>query len=118
MSPPKVFIADSISQRGIDELTHDGALEANVQTGLSETQLAEAIPDFAALIIRSQTKVTAKILNAAKKLRVVGRAGVGVDNVDAGATDHAQFFPRVQNFRGHLRFATNDERSKIWNGFG
>src|SRR5256884_7101256 len=82
MMPPKVFIADSISQRGIDELTRDGALEAKVQTGLSETQLAEAIPDFAALIIRSQTKVTAKILNAAKKLRVVGRAGVGVDNVD------------------------------------
>src|SRR6059058_3489517 len=82
MSSPKVFIADSISPRGIDELTRDGALEAKVQTGLSETQLAEAIPDFAALIIRSQTKVTAKILNAAKKLRVVGRAGVGVDNVD------------------------------------
>src|SRR6476469_8157905 len=79
---PKVFIADAISQRGIDELTRGGALEAKVQTGLNETQLAEAIPDFAALIIRSQTKVTAKILNAAKKLRVVGRAGVGVDNVD------------------------------------
>src|SRR6058998_1168441 len=82
MSSPKVFIADSISQRGIDELMRDGALEAKVQTGLSETQLAEAIPDFAALIIRSQTKVTAKIMSAAKKLRVVGRAGVGVDNVD------------------------------------
>src|SRR5881396_460459 len=82
MSLLKVFIADSISQRGIDELTRDGALEAKVQTGLSETQLAEAIPDFAALIVRSQTKVTAKILNAAKKLRAVGRAGVGVDNVD------------------------------------
>ena len=82
MSLPKVFIADSISQRGIDELTRDGALEAKVQIGLSETDLAAAIPDFAALIVRSQTKVTAKILNAAKKLRVVGRAGVGVDNVD------------------------------------
>src|SRR5213592_229121 len=82
MSSPKVFIADSISQRGIDELTRDGALEAKVQTGLSETQLAEAIPDFAALIVRSQTRVTADILNAGVKLRVVGRAGVGVDNVD------------------------------------
>src|SRR5438034_9059797 len=79
MSSPKVFIADSISQRGIDELTRDGALEAKVQTGLSETQLAEAIPDFAALIIRSQTKVIAKILIAAKKLRVVGRASVVMD---------------------------------------
>src|SRR5512133_470259 len=79
---PKVFVADSISQRGIEALVRDDAVEATVQTGLSETQLAEAIPDFAALIVRSQTKVTAKILNAAKKLRVVGRAGVGVDNVD------------------------------------
>jgi len=82
MSSPKVFIADSISQRGVDELTRDGALEAKVQTGLSETDLAAAIPDFVALIVRSQTNVTAKILNAAKKLRVIGRAGVGVDNVD------------------------------------
>ena len=82
MSLPKVFIADSISQRGVDELTRDGALEAKVQPGLSETDLAAAIPDFVALIVRSQTKVTAKILNAAKKLRVIGRAGVGVDNVD------------------------------------
>src|SRR6059058_5813540 len=82
MSSAKVFIADSISPRGIDELTREGGLEAKVQTGLSETQLAEAIPEFAALIVRSQTKVTATILNAAKKLRVVGRAGVGVDNVD------------------------------------
>src|SRR5436305_5388744 len=82
MSSPKVFIADSISPRGSEELTREGGLEAKVQTGLSETQLAEAMPDFAALIIRSQTKATAKILNAAKKLRVVGRAGVGVDNVD------------------------------------
>src|SRR5512133_14500 len=79
---PKVFVADSISQRGIEALVRDDAVEATVQTGLSETQLAEAIPDFAGLIVRSQTKVTAKILNAAKKLRAVGRAGVGVDNVD------------------------------------
>ena len=82
MTPPKVFVADSISQRGVDELARDSALEVHVQTGLNETQLADAIPDFAALIVRSQTKVTAKILTAAKKLRAVGRAGVGVDNVD------------------------------------
>jgi len=82
MTAPKVFIADGISQRGVDELTRDGAVEANIQLGLSEGDLISAIPDFAGLIVRSQTKVTAKVLNAAKKLRVVGRAGVGVDNVD------------------------------------
>jgi D-3-phosphoglycerate dehydrogenase len=79
---PKVLVADSISQRGIDELSRDGSLEVSVQTKLPSARLIEIIPEFAALIIRSETKVTAKVLNAAKKLRVVGRAGVGVDNVD------------------------------------
>jgi D-3-phosphoglycerate dehydrogenase len=82
VNSPKVFVADPISPRGIEELSRDGALDVHVQTGLSETELLDAIGDAAALIVRSQTKVTAPILNAAKKLRVVGRAGVGVDNVD------------------------------------
>ena len=82
MTPPKVLIADSISQRGVDELTRDNALEVTVKTGLSERELVEVIPPFSALVVRSQTKVTSDILNAGAKLRVVGRAGVGVDNVD------------------------------------
>lgn len=82
MTPPKVLIADAISQRGVDELCRDGAIEAAVKTGLSENELVDLIPDFSGLVVRSQTKVTAGVLNAATKLRVVGRAGVGVDNVD------------------------------------
>src|SRR5437879_7732550 len=82
MTSPKVLIADSISQRGVDELARDGALDVSVQTKLSPVKLIEIIPEFAALIVRSETKVTGEALNAAKKLRVVGRAGVGVDNVD------------------------------------
>ena len=82
MTPPKVLIADAISQRGVDELSRDGAIEAVVKTGLSEKELVDLIPDFSALVVRSQTKVTADVLNAGTKLRVVGRAGVGVDNVD------------------------------------
>jgi D-3-phosphoglycerate dehydrogenase / 2-oxoglutarate reductase len=82
MSLPKVFVADSISPRGVEELSRDSALEVQVQTGLREDELIGAIGDSAALIVRSQTKVTAAILHAAKKLRVIGRAGVGVDNVD------------------------------------
>ncbi len=82
MTPLKVLIADSISQRGIDELSRDDALEVTIKTGLSETELIEIIPPFSALIVRSQTRITANILNAGGKLRVVGRAGVGVDNVD------------------------------------
>src|SRR5437899_1098073 len=82
MTSPKVLIADSISQRGVDELARDGVLDVSVQTKLSPVKLIEIIPEFAALIVRSETKVTGEALNAAKKLRVVGRAGVGVDNVD------------------------------------
>jgi D-3-phosphoglycerate dehydrogenase / 2-oxoglutarate reductase len=82
MSPPKVLIADSISQRGIDELSRDTALEVSTQTGLSEAELIKIIPDFSAIVVRSQTKVTAAILHAGARLRVIGRAGVGVDNVD------------------------------------
>ncbi len=82
MTSPKVLIADSISQRGIEELSRDNALHVTVKTGLGEKELVNLIPQFSALVVRSQTKVTANILNAGTLLRVVGRAGVGVDNVD------------------------------------
>ena len=82
MNAPKVLVADPIAQRGIDELVSGGALDVTVRTGLSEAELVRIIPDFSALVVRSQTKVTASILQAATHLRVVGRAGVGVDNVD------------------------------------
>ena len=82
MTPPKVLVADSISQRGIDELSRDNALDVTVKTGLSETDLIQIIPEFSGLVVRSQTKVTADVLSAGGRLRVVGRAGVGVDNVD------------------------------------
>src|SRR5437764_10346280 len=82
MDSPKVLISDPISERGVDELSRDRALEVTVKTGLSERELVALIPSFSALVVRSQTKVTAAILNAGAKVRVVGRAGVGVYNVD------------------------------------
>ena len=82
MLSPKVLIADAISQRGIDELSRNDELDVAIKTGLSEQELIASIPLFSGLIVRSQTRVTADVLNAAAKLRVVGRAGVGVDNVD------------------------------------
>src|SRR3954471_10411326 len=85
MAIPKVLVADSISERGIDELKRDGALEVAVETGLSEGALIELIPEFSGIVVRSQTKVTAPVVNAATRLRVIGRAGVGVDNVDVEA---------------------------------
>jgi D-3-phosphoglycerate dehydrogenase / 2-oxoglutarate reductase len=85
MTAPKILIADSISQRGIDELSREGVLDITIKPGLTETDLIEIVPEFSAIVVRSQTKVTANILKAGKSLRVVGRAGVGVDNVDVEA---------------------------------
>ncbi|PYI89082.1 MAG: phosphoglycerate dehydrogenase [Verrucomicrobia bacterium] len=78
----KVLVADPISASGIDELSRDNRLEVAVCTGLAKGEILKLIGDAHGIIVRSQTKVTAEILNAAKQLRVVGRAGVGVDNVD------------------------------------
>src|SRR2546430_2593527 len=85
MTAPKILIADSISQRGIDEMTRDGGLDVSTQTGLSEAALVEMIPEFSGIVVRSQTKVTAAVVNAGTQLRVIGRAGVGIDNVDLEA---------------------------------
>jgi D-3-phosphoglycerate dehydrogenase len=82
---PKVLIADSISSRGAEELSRDNALDAVVKTGLSQPELLEIVNDFAAIIVRSETKITADLINAGKNLRVIGRAGVGVDNIDVEA---------------------------------
>lgn len=82
---PKVLVADAVSDRGVEELANGGALEVTVKTGLAPDELIKTIPEFSALVVRSQTKVTAAVLDAAKKLKVVGRAGVGVDNVDVEA---------------------------------
>ena len=82
MTPPKILVADPVSARGVEELSRDGALEVVVQTGMAEADLLRAIPEFSGLVVRSETKVNKAVLEAGTQLRVVGRAGVGVDNVD------------------------------------
>src|SRR4030095_7153772 len=85
MNKPKVLVADPISERGVNELAAGGFLEVTVKTGLKKDQLLEIIGEFSALVVRSQTKATARLIEAAKQLKVIGRAGVGVDNVDVDA---------------------------------
>lgn len=85
MTKPKVLVADAVSERGVAELSAGGLLDVRVQTGLKEEQLLEIIGEFSGLVVRSQTKVNAAVIDAAKQLRVIGRAGVGVDNVDVDA---------------------------------
>lgn len=77
---PKVLVSDKLAQEGIDILKQ--VAEVDVKTGLSEDELCDIIGDYDALVVRSGTQVTAKVLEAARKLQIVGRAGVGVDNVD------------------------------------
>lgn len=82
MTPLKILVADPISAGGVEALREGGALDVTVQLGLAEAELIRIIPEFSGLVVRSETKVTAAVLQASTQLRVVGRAGVGVDNVD------------------------------------
>ncbi|KAH8722938.1 D-isomer specific 2-hydroxyacid dehydrogenase [Phaeosphaeriaceae sp. PMI808] len=79
-SKPKILIPEKVSPDGL-ALLRD-SFEVDERKGLSAEELKSIIGEYEALIVRSETKVTADLLNAAKKLKVVARAGVGVDNVD------------------------------------
>src|SRR5580698_10613045 len=80
----RVLVADAISNKGVEMLQQSGFV-ADVKTGLKEDQLIEIVGTYDAVLVRSQTKITRKVIAAAAKLKVVGRAGVGVDNVDIDA---------------------------------
>lgn len=82
-SKPKVLVPEKVSPDGLEMLQQ--SLQVDEKTGLKPDQLKDVIGDYEALIVRSETKVTAELLQAGKKLRVVARAGVGVDNVDLDA---------------------------------
>jgi D-3-phosphoglycerate dehydrogenase len=79
----RVLVSDSLAEEGVRRL--ESGAEVDVITNLSQEELVNKIKDYDALVIRSGTKVTAEVINAAEKLKVIGRAGVGVDNVDVGA---------------------------------
>ncbi|MCD4845352.1 MAG: phosphoglycerate dehydrogenase [Methanosarcinales archaeon] len=83
----KVLVSDSLSEEGIRILKQD--TEVDVRTGMSPEELITCIKDYEALVVRSQTKVTREVIEAAKNLKIIGRAGVGVDNIDVeAATQH------------------------------
>lgn len=78
----KVFVADNIAPEGVEYLRQQNGLEVIFKTGLSEAEVCDEIVDAEALIVRSAVKVTPAVIAAAPKLRVIGRAGIGVDNID------------------------------------
>ncbi len=76
----KVLVSDPVSEKGVALLKEQ--FEVDVKTKLPVEELIRIIPEYDALVVRSETKVTAPVLDAAVKLKVIGRAGVGVDNID------------------------------------
>ncbi len=81
----KVLVSDALCPAGIQLLESFPEIKVDQNVGLKQDQLCQIIGDYDALIVRSNTKVTREVIEAGKKLRVVGRAGIGVDNVDVPA---------------------------------
>ncbi|HVN79005.1 MAG TPA: phosphoglycerate dehydrogenase, partial [Terriglobia bacterium] len=81
----KILVSDKLSQQGIDLLRKEKDWQVDVKTDLTPAQLIEEIGKYHALLVRSNTKVTPAVLQAAHNLKVVGRAGTGVDNVNLEA---------------------------------
>ena len=82
----KVIITDPIAKTGV-KMLQDAGIEVDERPGLPPADLIQAIPAYDAIIVRGATKVTADVINAGKNLKVIGRAGVGLDNVDKKAAD-------------------------------
>jgi|YNPNPStandDraft_1061719.scaffolds.fasta_scaffold01715_1 D-3-phosphoglycerate dehydrogenase len=79
----RILVSDSLAQDGIDLLKQH--FPVDVKTNLSEDELVSIIGEYDALVVRSSTKVTSRVIEAGKRLQVIGRAGVGVDNIDVEA---------------------------------
>src|SRR5918911_3133506 len=84
----KIFVADDVNEGGREPLRAAG-FEVEKRTGLRGEELAEALREADGLVVRSETKVTAELLQSLARLRVIGRAGVGVDNIDVAAATEA-----------------------------
>ena len=78
---PKVLISDAMSNVA-QKIFEKNNIDVDIKTGLSEDEIIKIIPEYDGMVVRSATKVTKKILDAAKNLKVIGRAGAGVDNID------------------------------------
>jgi len=80
----RILVADKISARGVQVLEEAGH-QVDVKTGLKEEELVATIPEYEGVVVRSATKISAPVVEAGAKLRLIGRAGVGVDNIDIDA---------------------------------
>ena len=85
---PKVLIADKLSPAAV-AIFRERGVDADVKTGLAKEELLKIVDQYDGIALRSATKITKEVIKAAKKLKVVGRAGIGVDNVDIPAATAA-----------------------------
>ena len=81
----KILISDNLSEEAVEILKEEKNIKPEVKTNLSQDELLACIKGYQALIVRSRTKVTKEVIRAGKNLKVIGRAGVGVDNIDIEA---------------------------------
>ena len=81
----KVLIADSLDKEALEQLKAVPGFEVTVKTGLDEAALVGTIPGFNAVVVRGATKITRPVIEAGTDLRIIVRAGIGLDNVDAAA---------------------------------
>lgn len=101
MSNIKVFVADDVNEEKLVPLK-DAGITIEKRTRLNAEALAEALKDCDGLIVRSETKVCKDLMNALRKLCVIGRAGVGVDNIDVKTA--------TARHRRHRRFCEIEKR--------
>jgi D-3-phosphoglycerate dehydrogenase / 2-oxoglutarate reductase len=87
MEKKKVLVADPIAEKGIEELKATPELDVVVKIGISTEELLATADQYHGIVVRSQTKIGADVIAKAKNLKVVGRAGVGVDNIDVAAAN-------------------------------
>ncbi|MDE2164789.1 MAG: hypothetical protein KGJ66_00435 [Alphaproteobacteria bacterium] len=103
---PKVLISDELSPRAVAVFKQRG-VETVVNTKLTPDELKKVIGEFDGLAVRSATKVTKPVIEAAKRLKVIGRAGIGVDNIDVAAATQrgialeAELGPHMLFVRNH-----------------
>ncbi len=81
----KVLVLDNVEEEGLQALRRENDIEVDIRSKMTEDELVKIIGDYDGMIVRSATKVTARVLECATKMKVVGRAGVGVDNIDVAA---------------------------------
>jgi len=79
---PKILVADDLSPAGLEAFNRHKEMDVTVRQGMSPEELESMIPGFDALVVRSSTKITPGVIAAAENLKVIGRAGIGVDNID------------------------------------